>query len=139
MRSSLAPRLLAVLAVSVVPAVAQEDALAPVRTMYASAEYETALAELSRLATHPGGPSLEMDRYRLLCLVALGRSTEATTVIERLVADQPLFDPASLELPPRVRTAFQDARQRILPGIARRLYGEGKNAFEKKAFDEAAV
>ncbi|MGQ0736956.1 MAG: energy transducer TonB, partial [Acidobacteriota bacterium] len=29
--------------------------------------------------------------------------------------------------------------QRILPGIARRLYGEGKNAFEKKAFDEAAV
>lgn len=117
-------------------AVAQ-DALVSVRELYASAEYEEALTALGRLRTDPEVRStVEIDRYRVLCLMALGRSAEADQVIEKIVTNDPLYQPGS-DAAPRIRAAFSTVRRRLSPGLARSLYAEGKAAFDRKAFSEA--
>lgn len=118
--------------------VAAQDALEPVRGLYAAADYEAALSALVQLkASAPAGSMLEIDRYRVLCLVALGRSAEADGVIERIVTDHPTYYPSATDVPPRVRAAFTQVRRRILPSVARALYAEGKTAFERQSLAEA--
>lgn len=127
----------AVLIISVAPAAAQ-DALGPVRDLYASAAYEEALSALGRLkAETPPATGLEIDRYRVLCLIALGRGNEADNVIEAIVAADPLYLPSTADAAPRVRTAFNTVRQRMLPGVARSLYVDAKAAYDRKAYAEA--
>ncbi len=115
------------------------DALAPARDLYASAEYEEALTALGRLkADATNGTVAEIDRYRVLCLMALGRASEADKVIESIVMNDPFYEPAAADAAPRVRAAFGVVRQRLLPGLARRLYIDAKAAFDRKAYPEAA-
>ena len=118
------------------PAAAQTD-LDAVRGFYAAAEYEKALTAISSLKaeSRPGGADL--DLYRVLCLTGLGRSEEAHRVIEEIVSADPLFQPGD-ELAPRIGTAFTTVRQQLAPAAARALYAEGKAAFDRKAFAEAA-
>lgn len=118
-----------------VPAVAQ-DALAPVRELYASASYDEALAALDTMAS-AGAASVAVERYRVLCLVALGRSADADRAIERIVQADPFYEMGD-EAAPRIRAAFDQVRTRQLPGIVRAIYADGKAAFERKAFTEAA-
>jgi TonB family protein len=128
---------LAALIISVATASAQ-DALGSVRDLYASASYEEALSALGRLkADGPAVTGLEIDRYRVLCLMALGRGSEADSVIEAIVAADPLYVPSAADAAPRVRTAFNAVRQRVLPGVARSLYIEAKAAFDRKAYADA--
>ena len=84
-----------------------------------------------------------IDLYRTFCLVALGRSGEAEKVIEAMLMRQPLYRAATEDLSPRVQTAFQNARRRILPAVIQKTYADAKNAFDKqdwpvasKGFDE---
>lgn len=117
---------------------AAQDAMGPVRELYASAEYEEALSALDRLkATASADGLLEIDRYRALCLIALGQSTEADRVIETIVRAEPLYQPGAAEAGPRVRAAFTAVRRRVLPGVVRVLYANAKAAFDRKAFPEA--
>ena len=117
---------------------AAQDAMGPVRELYASAEYEEALSALDRLkATASADRLLEIDRYRVLCLIALGQSTEADRVIETIVRADPLYQPGAADAGPRVRAAFTAARRRVLPGVVRALYANAKTAFDRKAFPEA--
>jgi len=128
---------LAMLLVCAASAAAQ-DTLAPVRDLYASAEYEQALATLAGL--RPGADAngvVEMDRYRVLCLIALGRSIEADQVIESIVHADPLYQPRPSDAAPRVRAAFSAVRRRVLPAVVRSLYADAKGAFDRKAFPEA--
>jgi len=128
---------LAALFISVATASAQ-DALGSVRDLYASAAYEEALSALGRLkADSPATTGLEIDRYRVLCLMALGRGSEADSVIEAIVAADPLYVPSATDAAPRVRTAFSAVRQRVLPGVARSLYIDAKAAFDRKAYADA--
>src|SRR6185436_9717559 len=130
---------LAALFISVATASAQ-DALGSVRDLYASAAYEEALSALGRLkADGPAVTGLEIDRYRVLCLMALGRGSEADSVIEAIVAADPLYVPSAADAAPRVRTAFSAVRQRVLPGVARSLYIDAKAAFDRKAYADAVV
>ena len=130
---------LAALIISAATASAQ-DALGSVRDLYASAAYEEALSALGRLkADGPAATGLEVDRYRVLCLMALGRGSEADSVIEAIVAADPLYVPSSADASPRVRTAFNAVRQRVLPGVARSLYIDAKAAFDRKAYADAVV
>jgi TonB family protein len=130
---------LAALIISVASASAQ-DALGSVRDLYASAAYEEALSALGRLkADGPAVTGLEIDRYRVLCLMALGRGSEANSVIEAIVAADPLYVPSAADAAPRVRTAFSAVRQRVLPGMARSLYIDAKAAFDRKAYGEAVT
>ena len=121
-------------------AVAQEPAgaLDPVRLLYASAEYEEALTALGRMQPETPTTGLEIDRYRVLCLIALNRGSEADRVIESIVATDPLYQPSASDASPRVRTAFSTVRERVLPGVARSLYLEAKAAYDRKAYTEAA-
>jgi TonB family protein len=121
----------------VAPAASAQDALGPVRDLYASAAYEEALTALGRMTPDAPASELEIDRYRVLCLMALGRGTEADTVIESMVAADPLYQPSATDASPRVRTAFTTVRQRVLPNVARSLYLEAKSAYDRKAYPDA--
>ena len=117
---------------------AAQDGLARARDLYDSAAYEEALVELGRLKADPSaGSAAEIDRYRALCLMALSRGAEADKVIESIVINDPLYLPAATDAAPRVRAAFSAVRQRVLPGVARRLYIDAKALFDSKAYPEA--
>jgi tetratricopeptide (TPR) repeat protein len=115
------------------PAVAQ-DQLAAARELYASARYDEALALLNGL--RPDGSNTtelrSIEQYRSLCLLALGRGTEAEAAIAAVVAADPMYLPSETEASPRVRTAFSEVRQRALPDIVRSRYATAKATFDRK-------
>ncbi len=114
-----------------VPAHAQDaDSVQSVKELYAAAAYEDALALVGRVQSDRPDP--ELEQYRAFCLFALGRSAEAHTAIERLMAIDPLYMPDAAEISPRVQEAFTQARQRALPDLTKRLYIEAKAALERK-------
>jgi len=114
--------------------------LAAARTLYASAEYGGALDMLNGLVSEtPAGPERQaIDLYRALCFVAVGNSTEAVKVIETMILQDPLYRPAADDVPPRLRSAFTDARKRLLPAILQQSYVTAKAAFDKKDYPAAA-
>jgi TonB family protein len=134
----------AALLAACLPASAQAPApsasLAAARTLYASAEYGGALDMLNGLVSAiPSGPERQaIDLYRALCFVAVGNSAEASRVIEAMIAQDPLFRPSSDDVPPRLRSAFTDARRKMLPGIVQQHYMAAKVAFDKKDYAAAA-
>jgi TonB family protein len=117
--------------------VAAQDSLDRVRQQYAAAEYEAAMSSLDRLKAG-GADAFEIDRYRALCLIGLGRAAEADQVMERIVNTDPLYQPDTRDISPAVRAAFTAVRRRVLPDIARRLFAEAKAAYDRKALPEAA-
>lgn len=119
---------------------AQESPLAAARELYASARYDEALAMLNGL--RPAEPSnlndvKSIEQYRSLCLLALGRGTEAESAIAAVVTVDPLYQPNDTDASPRVRAAFTEVRQRLLPGIAGLKYAAAKAAFDRKEFASA--
>lgn len=63
---------------------AAQDKLEPGRELYASADYEGAVTALGRLQVETGAvPKTEIDRYRVYCLVALGRFAAADRLSKR--------------------------------------------------------
>jgi TonB family protein len=122
------------------PAYAQlPNPLAAARDLYASARYDEALAVLNGM--RPGdGAGLDrksVEQYRSLCLLALGRGSEAESAIAAVVTVDPLFVPEEADASPRVRTAFSDVRQRVLPQIASSHYTLAKAAFDRKEYASA--
>jgi TonB family protein len=119
---------------------AAQDSLTSARDLYASAEYERALAALNRLRAN-GLPSEDVpavEQYRALCLLALGRSTEAEDAIAAVVSAAPAYSPPGSDVSPRVRTAFSEVRRRVLPNIIQQKYAEAKAAYDRKAYDVAS-
>lgn len=116
----------------------QQDSLARAKDFYASAAYEEALQVLTRLQTSPSSTdSTEVAAYQVYCLVALGRSDDATHAIETIVKTDPLYHPSEAEASPRVRTLFENVRRPLLPDVIRDAYQKGKDAFAKH--DNAAA
>lgn len=130
----------ALLATMGATAVGEESSVAAARELYASAAYDDALKMLDGLlkSTSSVEERRAMGLYRILCLVALGRTGEADRAVEALVTENPLYRPAMDELPPRMRTAFTETRKRVLPSIVQRQYAEAKKAFEHEEFRRAA-
>jgi TonB family protein len=120
-------------------AAAQEDPLARVRELYASADYEAALKSLDGLPAGAPDRTLDIDRYRALCLIGLGRSAAAEQVIERIVATNPLYQPDAADVSPAVRAAFDRVRRRVLPDVAHELFATAKAAYDRQALAEAAA
>ena len=79
------------------------------------------------------------DQYRALCLLALGKHAEASQAIEAVVQGQPLYRPSQGEVSPRVRAAFSEVRQRVLPGLVQQRYALYKTAFERKDYQTASA
>ena len=113
--------------------------LAAARTLYASAEYGGALDMLNGLIAQNPAPTerQSIDLYRTLCLVAVGNAAEATKVIEAMIAQDPLYRPAAEDVPPRLRSAFTDARRRLLPAMVQQTYSAAKSAFDRKEYAAA--
>ena len=69
------------------PVAAQQNPLATARELYATARYDEALAVLNDMRPPEGGVSdvKSIEQYRSLCLLALGRGTEAEAAIAAVV------------------------------------------------------
>jgi hypothetical protein len=118
----------------------RDNPLSAARDLYASARYDEALAVLNGLqpTTDNGGSDRKsIEQYRSLCLLALGRGVEAESAIAAVVTADPLFMPGEAEASPRVRAAFSDVRQRLLPEIAATRYAAAKSAYDRKDYQSA--
>lgn len=113
-----------------VPARAQET-LQQVKDLYASAAYEDALGVLSRLQSPE--QRLEIERYRVFCLIALDRPAEAEKAILGILTEDPLYSPD--DAAPRVVELFKRVKRDATPQLARALYADGKSAMERKEKD----
>jgi len=118
-----------------------QDSLSAARDLYAAAAYEDALSLLNRLrgADHRADEDRAIEQYRAFCLLALGRTADATRAIEAVVAAEPSYLPSDADASPRVRSAFRDVRRRMLPAIIRQQYATAKAAFDRKEFAAAAT
>jgi TonB family protein len=122
------------------PVLAQEGPLAAARDLYSAARYDEALAMLNGLRPQESGNPAAMraiEQYRSLCLLALGRGSEAEAAIAAVVASDPMYLPTETEASPRVRSAFSEVRQRQLPDIARSRYASAKGAYDRKDYPAA--
>ena len=99
------------------------------QALYASASYDEALAVLDRVKAQPLSPYeiLTMHQQRALCLLALGRATDADAAIAAVVEADPTYRP---DASPRVRQAFRDVRSRVLPRVVRTDYAEGRRLYD---------
>src|SRR5688572_28413776 len=119
------------------------DVVGTARELYASARYDEALAVLNDLRPNDAGSAVadrkSIEQYRSLCLLALGRGSEAENAIAAVVNADPSYQPGEVEASPRVRAAFSDVRRRLLPEIASARYGEAKASFDRKDHLTAAL
>jgi hypothetical protein len=125
------------------PVLAQGDPLASARELYASARYDEALATLDSLRVGEDvsvkpGEVRALEQVRSLCLLALGRESEAEQAIAAVVAVDPFFQPGEADAAPRVRAAFRDVRRRMLPDIASERYTSAKASYDHKDYPAAA-
>jgi hypothetical protein len=113
----------------------QAQSLDAAKELYASAEYESALAMLDGLKStdRPREEQQSIELYRVLCLVATGKETDARGIMEGLVTRNPMFRPTS-DLPPRVRNTYAETRKKLLPAAVQATYQEAKVAFDFKDF-----
>lgn len=108
--------------------------LAAAKALYASASYEEAL---SRLSIARGPEELDqIEEYRALCLLALGRSIDAERALERIVSRKPLYM-SSEDMSPRLLGMLHDVRKRLLPAAARDVYAKAKVDFENRNYGAA--
>ncbi|MET0215345.1 MAG: energy transducer TonB, partial [Vicinamibacterales bacterium] len=114
-----------------------QDTLAAARDLYASAEYDSALRLLDRLSGTSSEDQQSIELYRSLCLLAVGRTQDAERSVEMIIARNPLYQPGD-DLSPRMRTAFSEAKKRLLPSIVQQQYADAKGAFDRKEFESAA-
>src|SRR3954467_6805448 len=112
------------------------DVVGTARDLYASARYDEALAILND-STTAGSDRKSIEQYRSLCLLALGRGTEAESAIAAVVTVDPAYQPGEAEASPRVRAAFSDVRRRLLPEIAASRYSQAKTEFDRKNYPVA--
>jgi hypothetical protein len=110
------------------------------RELYASARYDEALAVLNSLRPSENAQAADrkaIEQYRSLCLLALGRGSEAESAIAAVVTTDPFFVPSESDASPRVRSAFTDVRRRLLPEIAATMYATGKALYDRKDYAAA--
>ena len=109
--------------------------LAAAKALYASGDYEEALNNLSAIKADDSVD--EVEEYRSLCLLALGRTAEAQRSLERLVTRNPLFKMSEADVSPRLIAIFHDVRRRILPATVRDLYAKAKANYEQGRYETA--
>ena len=115
---------------------ATRSELDTVKQLYASAAYDDALKRLSTLDGRED-PN-QVDQYRALCLVGLGRVAEADQTLERIVLRSPGFQIPEKEVAPAFLARFMAVRKRVLPIAASRLYAKAKTSYEVKDYDLTA-
>lgn len=113
----------------------QDPVLEKVKALYASAAYDDALAALPEAGKPGATPAIE--EFRALCLLALGREDDAEMALARALETDPWYAPSLADAPPRLVTAFERTRFRLLPELVTRNYTDAKRAFESREYDAA--
>ena len=108
------------------------DDLARAKELYEAAAYEDALVALDGVAGTTPADRVNVEQYRALCLIALGRLPEAERAIVALVGADPTYVPSASVASPRVLSLVSDVRKRELPAIVRRVMDDGRAAFQRK-------
>jgi TonB family protein len=116
---------------------AQETALVDAKRFYESADYEEALKVLDSAPGVRRDP--EAAAYRVFCLIALGRASEAKAGVEAIVKADPLFRVSDAQVSPRLRSFFDEIRKPLLPDLARQTYATAKAAFDRKEWTAAVA
>jgi hypothetical protein len=98
--------------------------------LYEAAEYEEALTLLGN-ATQP-----EAQKYRALCLLALGRQSDAKATLEALVTGAPDFAGGE-DVPPRFVTMLEQVRTQLLPSIVQGLLIQGREHYQAQDYEQA--
>jgi TonB family protein len=124
-----------VLASAAVVSRADDDPLTAAKSLYQSASYQDALTALSNLPTDANLD--EADKYRALCFLGLNRAQDAEHALEQLVTRRPLYKLDPFDSPKLVAT-FHDVRTKVLPSVARTLYGTAKAAFDANKWSSAS-
>ena len=128
--------LLVAVLLSQVPA-APVDPLPVVRAHYATAAYEDALAVIAGL--DPVSVTAELEQFRAMCLMALGRTDEGTRAVERLVHLAPLYVVDESAIAPRLARVFREIRQRVLPLVVRERFDRARLSLEAGQYDAATT
>jgi hypothetical protein len=109
------------------------------KELYRSAAYDEALGVLNAIrVTAPSPEALEVNEYRVFCLVALDRRDEARNVIAALISANPFYELSEAQASPRVRSVFKEVRKSLLPALVQTAYAEAKAAFDRKDPQSAA-
>jgi hypothetical protein len=132
----------AVLMLMSVPRLGAQDPLASARSLYASAAYDEALKTLQELSSEGGGRIAgasfrEVEEYRFLCLLALGRNSEAKESISAVVTADPTYKLDENTTSPRVINAFRTVRREVLPDILTNIFNAGKSMYDAKDYKGA--
>jgi TonB family protein len=123
-----------------IPRVHAQDPLATARSLYASAAYDEALKALQEIAdSAPPSAIREIEQYRFLCLLALGRSGEAKESITAVVTADPLYKLDENTISPRIVDAFRNVRREVLPDVTNAIYNVAKSAFDRKDYRVAEI
>jgi len=112
-------------------AAAQND-LGEAKAKYEEAAYEDALTTLTKASASTTADRVQLEQYRALCLIALGRISEAERAVAALVDADPMYVPPSSVASPRVLAMIAEIRRKELPGVARRVLDSGRAAYEAK-------
>lgn len=111
-------------------ATAQEP-LTKAKALYDAAAYEDALTVLTQVEIP------EAQQYRALCLLALGRSQDAATVVEHLLTAEPLYEASAQDAPPRFVALVAETKRKLLPQLARKAFSEARDQFRNGARQDA--
>ena len=115
---------------------AQND-LGEAKAKYEEAAYEDALTTLTKASASTTADRVQLEQYRALCLIALGRISEAERAVAALVDADPMYVPPSSVASPRVLAMIAEIRRKELPGVARRVLDSGRAAYEAKDIPRA--
>jgi len=118
--------------------VADDDPLGRAKELYRSAAYDEALGILDTISTSAASDNVEVNEFRVFCLVALDRKDEAREAITALITANPSYQLSETQASPRVRAVFKDVRQSLLPSLLQHAYADAKAAFDKKDPQAAA-
>ena len=116
---------------------AAQDTLEEAKAHYAAAAYEEALSTLTRVDAGPSLNKVELEQDRAFCFIALGKMAEAERAVASLVAADPRYVPSATVASPKVLQLVSDMRKKELPGVARKLFDDGKAAFKDKDLPRA--
>jgi hypothetical protein len=133
---SIGQRLLAATIASAIafapPVLAQSPSLETGIALYAAASYDEALEafEGARQGPLSPGDAVELERYRMLCFLALGRTAAAAAAAEDLLEQRPDYWLSEGDAAPHVRALLEATRSQVVPGLMRRTYDGGKRAYD---------
>jgi TonB family protein len=131
------PALLVLPALAGTAAAQDLDLVDRAKVQYESAAYEDALTILNDAAEIAPTSRVQVEQYRALCFIALGRVDEAQRAIAALVATDPTYIPSASVASPKVLSIVADIRKREVPAIVRRLMEEGRTAYQRKELPTA--